>query len=221
MSESGSLDRGDGADGGRRSRRRNVLIGGGVAILVIAAIVVAGVLLSTKHDTGAPAPSSSETPSATSTSTPSDPADPPTPADTEAAEPDRATLPPVPLDGVSDISDGPSVRVTKIEAVEGEAIVPGEVAGPALRVTVSVENSTADAIDLRTATVTLAFGDPWQVGNPITKPEGAAFPASVAPGETASGTFVFEAPEDARDHVRIELDLSIDDPIVAFEGAVR
>lgn len=220
MAENGAANSGSG-EGTVSGRRNRLLIGVGVAAAAFVVAIVVGFLLTRGGGPGSASPTSGESsaPAATSISVSATPSDAATSPPTDVPAPDRATLAPAPIDGVSDVPGGPSVRVTKIEAVDGEAVVPGEIAGPALRVTVEVQNTTEDALDLRTATVTLSYGDPWQVGNPVSKPEGAAFPASVAPGETASGTFVFEVPQDARGHVRVELDLSVDDPIIAFEGA--
>jgi len=216
-----------GGDAAVRARRTRVLVGGGVAVAVIVIAIVVGVVAAQTGASDAGAPTSAATPGSTTSASPSSTASAPTPsgtdtsAPTDAPEPERATLPAVPLDGTADVPSGPGVRVTAIEAVEGEAVVPGEIAGPALRVTVEVDNTTEDAIDLRTATVTLSYGDPLQFGNPISKPAGAAFPDSVEPGQTASGTFVFEVPTDQRGRVLISVDLSIDDPIVAFEGSAN
>ncbi|EXJ53240.1 MULTISPECIES: DUF4352 domain-containing protein [unclassified Microbacterium] len=231
MSESGSenssgddADRAD--DATARARRNRVLIGGAVAVVVAAIAIVIGVMAARTgaSDAASPTPAATSgaatSPGASPTASVPAPSGSGTPASTDAPAPGRETLPPVSLDDTAEVPAGPGVRVTSIEAVEGEAVVPGEIAGPALRVTVEVDNTTADAIDLRTATVTLSYGDPLQPGNPISKPAGAAFPDSVEPGQTASGTFVFEVPKDQRDRVQIAVDLSIDDPIVAFEGSV-
>ncbi|EIC06661.1 hypothetical protein OR221_0112 [Microbacterium laevaniformans OR221] len=207
-----------------RARRNRALIVGAVAIAVVVLAVAIGVAAAQNgaSNAGAPTPAtttgsavSAGTSPTASTSTASDPE---TTAPADGSE--RPTLPPVPLDGIAEVPAGLGVRVTSIDAVEGEAVVPGEIAGPALRVTVEIDNSSADAIDLRTATVTLAYGDPLQPGNPISKPAGASFPDTVEPGQSASGTFVFEVPKDQRDRVQIAVDLSIDDPIIAFEGSV-
>jgi len=209
-----------------RARRNRVLIGAGAAVAVIAIAIVIGVVAAQNSASDAGAPTPTGTSGAATSVTTSPTASTPAPSGSETTTPtdapdaDRSTLPAVPLDGTAEVPAGPGVRVTSIEAVEGEAVVPGEIAGPALRVTVEVDNTTEDAIDLRTATVTLSYGDPLQPGNPISKPAGAAFPDSVEPGDDASGTFVFEVPKEQRNRVQIAVDLSIDDPIVAFEGSV-
>ncbi|MFJ6678200.1 DUF4352 domain-containing protein [Microbacterium sp. NPDC091382] len=137
------------------------------------------------------------------------------------ATPDaRETLPPVDFDAPAAVAGGPTVSVSRIESVRGEAVLPGEVSGPAVRVTVEVKNGSEKSIDLTTAAVTLYAGSTDLQASPITKPAGRAFPSEVGPGKTVEGAFVFELPESQRTDVRIEVDLSVSDPLIAFEGDI-
>ncbi len=211
----------------RRDRRRSR---GTIAVVLLAALLVAGavyagVAASTGRATATPTDavtasvpgdaSSSPAASASPGATPTD-----GPDDGDGSDSDRTTLPPVGLDDSATVADGVQVRVAQIESVTGEAVLPGEIGGPALRITVEVRNDSDATIDLRTATVTAAYGDPVQHANPISKPEGKAFENEVSPGQSATGVFVFEVPADQRGYVRVDVDLSVDQPIVAFEGAV-
>ncbi|MEW2012576.1 MULTISPECIES: DUF4352 domain-containing protein [Microbacterium] len=139
----------------------------------------------------------------------------------EADPGDRETLPPAELDDAVAVQGGPEVSVSSIDDVDGEAVVPGEVSGPAVRITVEIENDSDDPIDLTTAVVTLYEGDSGLQANPVSKPAGKAFPDEVAPGKSAEGAFVFELPMDQRSDVRVEVDLSVSDPLIAFEGDIR
>ena len=53
---------------------------------------------------------------------------------------------------------GVTAKVAKIEKVTGESVLPGEVAGPGLRLTVVVHNGTDEALDLRGAVLNLYLG---------------------------------------------------------------
>ncbi len=164
-----------------------------------------------------PSPGPSASGSAPSSTAPESPAP---DGEPETGPDGRQTLPPADLDDAVAVEGGPRVSVSSIEDVDGEAVVPGEVSGPAVRITVDVENDTDEAIDLTTAVVTLYAGDSGLQANPVSKPAGKAFPSAVAPGRTAEGAFVFELPEDQRSGVRVEVDLSVSDPLIAFEGDI-
>lgn len=164
-----------------------------------------------------PSPGSSPPASAPPSTAPQSP----TPGGEQSTDPDgRQTLPPADFDDAVAVEGGARVSVSSIEDVDGEAVVPGEVSGPAVRITVEVENDTEEAIDLTTAVVTVYAGESGLQANPVSKPAGKAFPSEVAPGNTAQGAFVFELPEDQRSGVRVEVDLSVSDPLIAFEGDI-
>ena len=50
------------------------------------------------------------------------------------------------------------MRVSKIESVDGEAQGPGEVAGPALRVSIEVENTSGEDVAMDLALTNLYYG---------------------------------------------------------------
>lgn len=207
-----------------------VVIGGGIALAVglsSGGVSAAPGGVGSSASPGTDEPSSSPAPNGTatgeapdgSTATPGSGSD--EPDDPSASAPDaRETLPPVDLAAPVAVDGGPTVSVRRIESVTGEAVLPGEVSGPAVRVTVEVKNGSAKAIDLTTAAVTLFAGSSDLQASPVTKPAGKAFPSEVEPGRTAEGAFVFELPEGQRADVRIEVDLSVSDPLIAFEGDI-
>lgn len=140
--------------------------------------------------------------------------------DASLATRDRETAPAVPVvDGVA-ASDQAEVRVTGMEAVDGEARGIGEIAGPAVRFTVSVTNNTGAAIDLGSAVVMVESGDERLPATELSGPGAEPFPPAVEPGETVSGAFVFLIPVESRDQVFIYLNYSVDVPMAAFSGAV-
>lgn len=220
-----------------RPRRRWIVVAAmiaGAAVIAIAIAISIGGLGSSQvsaapgADRGATAspssggPDATPTPDASATPPASNPSPTPDPDNDEgAAEADaRETLPPEELTDPVAVDGGPIVSVGSIESVTGEAVLPGEVSGPAVRIAVDVENTTKKPIELTAAVVTLYTGADDLQASPVSKPAGKAFPSEVAPGEVARGAFVFELPEDRRDGVRVEVDLSLSDPLIAFEGDI-
>lgn len=132
----------------------------------------------------------------------------------------RPTAAPVAIDEPAEPEPQVEVRLTSIEAVEGEANIPGEVGGPSLRVTVTIDNATSAALDLTSAVVNLYYGADRLPAIDLLEPGKVDFPGNVRAGETASGTFVFLVPVDERDDVTVEFDLSSDSTVLLFAGPV-
>ena len=132
----------------------------------------------------------------------------------------RPTAAPVAIDEPAEPEPQVEVRLTSIEPVEGEANIPGEVGGPSLRVTVTIDNATSAALDLTSAVVNLYYGADRLPAIDLLEPGKVDFPGNVRAGETASGTFVFLVPVDERDDVTVEFDLASDSTVVLFAGPV-
>ena len=109
--------------------------------------------------------------------------------------------------------------VTDMKAVQGAAHVPGEIAGPSVRFTVRITNGTADTVDLSKTVVTAYYGADKTPANELTGSGAHAFPASVKPGHTVSGAFVFTIPSSERSTVEVAVDTSVANPVVAFKGS--
>ncbi|MFC6508088.1 hypothetical protein ACFQBY_06420 [Promicromonospora citrea] len=131
----------------------------------------------------------------------------------------RETLEPRPFDAEATPQPGVTVAVAEVEKVEGEANLPGEVGGPALRFTIDVTNGTGETLDLRTIVVNAYYGADRTPANQLLKPGGKAFEAETADGRTARGAFVFTVPADQQDRVELEVDPGIGSPVIIFTGA--
>ena len=129
------------------------------------------------------------------------------------------TAPPVGLDDPAEVG-AVTARLARIEAIQGEADGPGEVAGPALRVSVDLTNSGAEAVDLTGVVVNLFHG-PEALPAEMLSGSGAAWlSGSLAPGATVTGVYVFPVPLDDRDPVQVTVFLTVDEPTVLFEGTL-
>ncbi len=97
---------------------------------------------------------------------------------------------------------------------------PGNIAGPALRVTVRVENGTAEPVALGGVAVNLAYGPDRTPASPLDDPSQHPFATMVEPGQSAEGVYVFTVPADARDQVHIEVGYEAGAPLLQFTGPV-
>lgn len=196
-----------------------------LALGVIALATIAGACSS--DDGAADATTTTEASSAT-TEAPSTPAETPDEAATPTTAPDGAVVAPgaapgeleaVGLDATADFGNGVTARLTSIESTEAEAELPGEVAGPAVRVTVEMTNGSDQPVALDNVGVilTTAGGDPMFL---ITHPDAVAFSGAVEPGASATGTYLFTiAPEDRAD-ARLTVKHSADSPTAIFTGSL-
>ncbi len=150
---------------------------------------------------------------------PTTPVPAPTPGSTAETVPARpaATRSPVKVDATASPTQDVTVRVTRLAAIQAEAQGPGEVAGPALAVRVEIRNGGDSRLDLTDALVSLTASD-GSPGQVMSASPTSPFPASVAAGRAASGTYVFTVAKDQRDPVRIDVTVDADLAVVAFQG---
>lgn len=169
-----------------------------------------------------PAATSDSTPSPTADAPADTPAPAPVPAPEDAAPPGNAVAPveqaPVPLTGSATVVPQVVFTLGTLEAVDGVAQGPGEVAGPALRFTLTVRNDTAASVSLAATVVNLYAGVDQTPSIDLAEPGGVPLPNEVKPGKSVTGTFVFAVPRDARNPVKITVDYSVGVPIVVFQG---
>ncbi|SKB61863.1 hypothetical protein SAMN05660473_01615 [Arthrobacter sp. 49Tsu3.1M3] len=139
-------------------------------------------------------------------------------SDQELAAIAQPTAAPVELTAKKAVKGGVSATITDMTAVQGVATGIGEVAGPAVRFKVSVVNTTAAPLGLDRALVDVSYGKDDAPASQLSGPDPVAFPASVAPGATGVGVFIFAVPLDARDTVKIHFNLEAETPIATFAG---
>lgn len=138
---------------------------------------------------------------------------------TDTASEPRETLDPEPFGAEVTPEPGVAVTVTSVEKVTGEASVPGEVGGPALRFAVEVRNGTDTVLDLRTVVVNAYYGPDRAPTTPLLKPGARAFEPELEAGGSADAAFVFSVPSEFQDRVELEIDPGVGSPIVIFTGA--
>jgi hypothetical protein len=205
-----------------RTGRRRLLWAAGAAVLV-AVLVVLLVLLGDDEATSAP-PAGSATATATSAAATDEPAPSPLPTPeptgaTEDVDEPPPSLPEVPLDAEAAVGNGVVATLPSIEAIEGTAVGPGNVAGPALKVTVRITNGTAEPVALGGVSVNLSYGPDHAPASPLDDPSRQPFATVVQPGESADGVYVFTVPTDVRDSVTVEVGYEAGAPLLLFTGS--
>ncbi len=165
---------------------------------------------------GTPTPGA-PTPSAPVTGLPT-PSTPEPTGPTENVDDLPPALPPVDLDDEVTPDDGVAVTLPGLRAVEATAVGPGNVAGPALQVTVRIANDTGRPLGLDTVEVTLAYGSDLTPASPVGDPSQAPFGGTLEPGESAEGVYVFSVPADARSAVTVQVGYQSGASLAVFTG---
>jgi hypothetical protein len=215
----------DETDTGRRApapapARRRLLMAAAAAVLV-AVLVVLLVLLDDDEATSAP-PAGSATATPTAASEEPVPSALPTPeptGPTEDVDEPPPSLPEVPLDAEAAVGNGIVATLPSIEAIEGTAVGPGNIAGPALRVTVRIANGTDQPVALGGVSVNLSHGPDAVPASPLDDPSRVPFATVVQPGESADGVYVFTVPADDRDEITVEVGYEAGAPLLLFTGS--
>lgn len=110
-----------------------------------------------------------------------------------------------------------TVNLVAVSATTVKAVTPGENSGPAVKVTVSVQNRSTAPIDVNSAVVSLT-ADKGAAGVGTTAGNSLPLKGSVAPGATAKGTYIFMlAPAKGR-QVSVSVNYSAGEPVAVFTG---
>ena len=197
------------------SRTRAIIITAVVVVVVaiIAFFVIRQVSSGTQDATASSSPNSTvvPTPEASDFEAPS-----PRPTE-DVVKPDAEA--PVPFDESVTTASDLKVTVDKVEGVTAGSNVPGEIAGPALKVTVTVHNAGATAVDTAGANLTLTYGgDAATPAPPVSDESAVLWPTSLAPNSSATGVFLFSVPAGSEGDVRVIVDLLASEPDVVFAG---
>lgn len=117
------------------------------------------------------------------------------------------------------MSTGVEANISALEAVQGVAQGPGEVAGPSLRLKVTIKNSTDKSIDTSNVVVNVNVGSDAVPAITLSGPGVTGFPDSIPANTSSSAVYVFLVPLTLRNKVGIFVNYQVDSTIAAFEGA--
>lgn len=201
---------------GRRVTQPHV--GRTAALAISLALVMAG--CSPSSDAGKDATEANPSASASSSPLPSPSGTwtpPPTDAPVGPVTPAPVPTETAPIDEPVAFDTRVTVTLTSIEVISVEAQTPGENSGPAVRVNVSIENSSDEPIDVGSAVVNLS-ADEGEYGVGTTAGDPQPFQGSVEPGETAEGSYVFMLDPAADREVTITVNYAAGEPLAIFTG---
>lgn len=116
--------------------------------------------------------------------------------------------------------DATTVSLALIEAVQGEAVAPGETSGPAIRVTVRIDNTSDEPLDTSYVVVNAYVGEDRTPAPGLGHPGGAPFEGTLEPGASAEGVFLFSVAPESRSDVLIGVDYRAGQPTVTFRGSL-
>lgn len=195
--------------------RRLVVV---LALVLVAVIVVVGLVLGDSEgeagsDTGARSETSSPSSPAAQPAAPTSARPQAAPVDADQPPP---LLPAVGLDG-SVPADDVTVSVARVERIDGSGVGPGNLAGPAVRVTVRLTNEQPDAVMVGLVAVSLTYGVENTPASPLEDPSVQPLRGELDPGETAEGRYVFSLPRDSGD-IQLRVGWQAPAPVAVFVG---
>jgi hypothetical protein len=199
-----------------RADRRAWLLPAALVVVLTVALVAAGLLAGGSDDS--PSHAAATTSPAPDANVPAPAISPSPTGPTDDADELPPSQDPVPLDASTQVGEV-TVRLRSLEAIEGAATGPGDVAGPALRATVRLENGTGDPLDLLGVSVVMSYGADALPASPLGDPSVAAFAGTLEPGGVAEGVYVFSVPAEAREAVTVSVGYQPGAPYAVFTGA--
>lgn len=204
--------------------RRSVLAG--AALLVLALVLLVAGVLAGRPGTpdGRASSTTAATLSAGAVASPSIPPPPPTPAPTGPTS-DANVLPQqlaaVQLGTPAAVGNGISATVVSLDPIDGTGRGPGNIAGPALRAMIRITNGTTQPQSVDAVAVDMTYGSERRPASPLDDPSQRPFRGIVRPGGSATGTYVFTVPADARSVVTVSVGYQAGAPFMVFTGAAR
>jgi uncharacterized protein DUF4352 len=116
----------------------------------------------------------------------------------------------------AEISDDVRITVGKVRDVRVDAQQPGEIAGPAAAVSVTVRNRSSKRFSLDGMVVTAYYHNDLPANETSVDPS-KPLTGSLAAGKTATGTYVFTVPRKFASTLRVEVSSNQSPTIVQFE----
>lgn len=168
---------------------------------------------------GTSAPTSSSPAPGSATTAPTSPAVSPSPDPGSDVAGVPASLAAVGLDDAVDAGGGLTAELTSIAAIQGAGAGPGNIAGPALAVTVRITNGTGAPLLLDQVEVALSYTAEEVAASPVDDDAVSPLRGTLSDAASAQGTYVFSVPADQREVVSVTVGLVAGSPLLVFTGA--
>ena len=127
--------------------------------------------------------------------------------------------PAIDIGSTGDFGGGVTAKITQITPIQATASLPGDLEGPAIAVTIEIDNSASTAIGL--TGVTVGVTDSAGASAPMSSGNAAEpFAGMLVEGGKATGTYVFTVPPETRNPVTITVGYSPSSPTLVFAGEV-
>lgn len=124
------------------------------------------------------------------------------------------------LDEAISLSTGMSVSVESMKTIDVKPETPGEVAGSAVVVSVSLENISDTAQNVDSAVVTLEAKD-GEPGIATTAGPNDPLSGEIAPGAKLTGSYVFMLDPVKGRQVSVSVNYAAGEPVALFSGKIR
>ena len=125
----------------------------------------------------------------------------------------------VPISSPAPFGTGVVARITAVRAVQGHPKGPGQLAGPAVAVYITLTNGTDKPAALQPV-INLSYGPAHSPASPISGAPAQPFPHSLPAHGSVRGVYVYTVPAAQRRHVVVEVSYTARAPIVRFAGPV-
>lgn len=125
---------------------------------------------------------------------------------------------PVKMTDKVQVLDGMTIGISNVAAVPGVADEPGEVAGDAVRVSVTLTNTGTAPADTSGVIVDLETGSDALPGLALQGEGTTPLPATIAPGASSTADYVFVVDSNRRARVSVLVNYSVTAPVAVFEG---
>lgn len=138
--------------------------------------------------------------------------------DAELAREAQKQVAPVSFTQVSKIDAHLSAAVLNLSAVQGTAQGAGQLAGPAVQITIELRNDSNEPVSLDFVSVTSNYGTALTPAVALSGPGATQFPATLAGKSTAKAILVFAVPINQRGALQVLLNVAASLPVAVFEG---
>jgi hypothetical protein len=131
-----------------------------------------------------------------------------------------ATKAAVPLSSPADFGNRVTAKISEVKPINATAQGPGEIAGPAVAVSITLDNGSSKSINLTNVVMNLQdkAGTP---SVPMSASPAKPFSGNLAAGAKATAVYVFALPKNHVNPVTVSFSYTTEAPVVLFVGQAQ